>query len=49
MNEQSAPGLAFATIYNFSIYGYKECNQFDFGIDSLVTFMCNVICCVDFV
>jgi len=31
------------TVYSFSIFGYKECNQSDFGIDHLVISMCNII------
>ena len=33
---QSIPGLVFADCVEFSIFGCKECNQFDFGIDHLV-------------
>ena len=40
------PGLVFADSYSFSIFSYKECNQFDFGIDHLVMSMCKVISCV---
>ena len=37
---QSAPGLQFLlTVYSFSIFNYKEWNQFDFGIDYLVMSM----------
>ena len=32
--------------HSFSIFSYKECNQFDFCIDHLVMFMCKVISCV---
>ena len=43
---QSAPGLALLTVYSFSIFSYKECDQFDFGIDHLVMSMCKFISCV---
>ena len=28
------------TVYSFSIFGYKEYNQSDFGVDDLVMSMC---------
>ena len=31
------------TVYSFSIFGYKECNQSDFSIDCLVMSMCKVV------
>ena len=37
---QLAPGLVFADVYSFSIFGYKECHQFDWGIDHLVMSLC---------
>ena len=36
----------FLTAYSFSIFGYKECNQSEFGIDHLVMSMCKVVSCV---
>ena len=39
---QSAPGLVFADVHSFSIFGHKECNQSDFSIDHLVLSMCKV-------
>ena len=38
--------LFLLTVYIFFIFGYKECNQFDFGIGHLVMSMCKVISCV---
>ena len=35
----------FLTIYRFSIFSYKDCNQFDFGIDHLVKTMCKTVSC----
>ena len=29
----------------FFIFGCKECNQSDFGVDHLVMSMCRVLCC----
>ena len=45
---QSAPGLflLLLAVYSFSIFGYKECNQYDFGIDHLLMSLCKVISCV---
>ena len=37
--------LFFLTIYRFSIFSYKDCNQFDFGIDHLVMTMCKTVSC----
>ena len=34
---------AVATAKSFSIFGYKECNQFDFGIDPLVMSICKAV------
>ena len=34
--------LFLLTVYSFSIFSYKECNQFDFRIDHLVMFMYKV-------
>ena len=36
----------FCWLYSFSISGYKEYNQSDFGIDHLVMSMCRVFSCV---
>ena len=33
------------TVYSFSIFGYKECNHSDFGIDHLLMSMCKVVLC----
>ena len=38
--------LFLLTIYSISIFGCKEYNQFDFGIDYLVMFTCRVVSCV---
>ena len=35
--------LFLLTVYSFSIFNYKECNQFDFSIDHLVMYMCKVV------
>ena len=46
---QSAPGLVFADCIEniiYTIFSCKEYNQFEFGIDHLVTFMCTVFSCV---
>ena len=43
---QSAPGLVFADCKSFSIFGCKEYNQSDFGVDHLVMSMCRVFSCV---
>ena len=43
LEPQSAPGLVFADNYSFSIFSYKECNQFDFGIGHLVMSMHRVL------
>ena len=43
---QSAPSLVFLTVWSFSIFGCKEYNQSDFGIDHLVMSMCRVFSCV---
>ena len=40
------PVLFWLTVYSFSIFGYKEHNQFDFVIDHLVLSMCRVFSCV---
>ena len=36
----------FCWLYRFSIFGYKEYNQSDFGVDHLVMSMCRVFSCV---
>ena len=33
------------TVCGFTIFGYKKCNQFDFGINHLVMSMCKVVSC----
>ena len=38
--------LFLLTVRNFSIFDYKEYNQFDFSIDHLVISMCTVFSCV---
>ena len=46
---QSAPGLFlffFWTIYSFSVFGCKQYNQSDFGVNHLVMSMCTVFSCV---
>ena len=40
------PGLAFADCIKLLIFGHKEYNQSDFGIDHLVMSMCRVVFCV---
>jgi len=40
---QSAPSLVFADCINFSIFGCREYNQYDFSIDHLVMSMCRVV------
>ena len=37
--------LFLLTIYSFSIFGHKECSQFDFDTDHPVMSMCKVISC----
>ena len=45
---QSPPGLVFRwPVYSFSIFGCKEYNQSDFGIDCLMMPTCRVVSCVD--
>ena len=45
---QSAPGLflLLLTVYSFSIFGCKEYDQSDFGVDHLVMSMCRVFSCI---
>ena len=38
--------LFLLTVYSFSIFGFKEYNQPDFGVDHLVMSMCRVVSCV---
>ena len=38
--------LFLLTVQNFSIFDYKEYNQFDFSIDHLVISMCTIFSCV---
>ena len=45
MSHSQLQFLFLLTVYNLSIFGYKECNQSDFGIDHLVKSMCKVISC----
>ena len=46
MSHSQVPILFLLTVENFSIFGYKEYNQSDFGIDHLVMSMYRVIICV---
>ena len=46
MSHSQLQALFLLTVYIFSIFGYKECNQFDFGIGHLVMSMRKVISCV---
>ena len=41
-----SPCEALLTVYSFSIFGCKEYNQCDFGIDHLVMSMCRIFSCV---
>ena len=34
------------TVYSFSIFGYKECNQSDSSIDHLLMSMFKIISCI---
>ena len=43
---QSAPGLVSADCIELSIFGCKDYNQSDIGIDHLVMAMCRVFSCV---
>jgi len=43
---QSAPGLVFADFIELIIFGCKEYNLSDFGVDHLVISMCRVFSCV---
>ena len=43
---QSAPVLFLLTVYSVSIFGCKQYNQSDFGIDHLMMSMCRVFSCV---
>ena len=43
---QSAPVLFLLPVQNFSVFGCKEYNQSDFGIDHVVMSMCRVVSCV---
>ena len=45
MSHSQLPVLFLLTIQSFSIFGCKEYNQSDFGVDHLVTSMCRVISC----
>ena len=38
--------LFMLTVYSFSIFGYKECNQSDSSIDHLVMPIFKVISCI---
>ena len=46
MSHSQLPVLFLLTIESFSIFGCKEYNQSDFGIDHLVMSMCRVVSCV---
>ena len=37
--------LFLLTVWSFSIFGYKEYNQSEFGVDRLVMSMCRVVSC----
>ena len=39
--------LFLLTVYSFSIFGCKDYNQSDFGVDHLVMSMYRVFSCVD--
>jgi len=41
-----SPRSCFCWLYSFSIFGCKEYNQSDFGIDHLVMSKCRIISCV---
>ena len=44
LSHSQLPVLFLLTVYSFSIFGCKEHNQSDFGIDHLVMSMCRVLC-----
>ena len=46
LSHSQLPVLFLLTVSSFSIFGYKEYNQSDFGVDHLVTSMCRVFSCV---
>ena len=46
MSHSQLPVLFLLMVYSFSIFGYKEYNQSDFGIYHLVMSMCRVFFCV---
>ena len=37
MSHSQLPVLFLLTVWSLSIFGCKECNQYDFGVDHLVT------------
>ena len=41
------PALFLLTVWSFSIFGCKEYNQSDFGIDHLIVSIYRVFSCVD--
>ena len=46
MSHSQLPVLFLLTVQSFSIFGCKEYNQSDFGVDHLVMSMCRVFSCV---
>ena len=46
MSHSQLQVLFLLTVYSFSIFGYKECNQSDFSIDYLVMSMGKPVSCV---
>ena len=42
MSQSQLPVLFLLTVQSFSIFGLKEYNQSDFGVDYLAMFMCRV-------
>ena len=46
LSHSQLPVLFLLTVWSFSIFGCKEYNQSDFGVDRLVMSMCRVICYV---
>ena len=45
MSHSQLPVLFLLTVQSFSIFGCKEYNQSDFGVDHLVMSICGVLCC----
>ena len=46
LSHSQLPVLFLLIVYSYSIFGCKEHNQSDFGVDHLVMFMCRVFFCV---